>query len=168
LKILAILFAGLLISCSSSRQPVKVYFDGDSIENAVIEAINSAHSLILIQAYGFNNENICSALKKAKRKKVKIRLILDQSNENNKNSCMNEMEVLHVPTRIGNEGGIAHNKIMIIDSRFTITGSFNFTENAVKRNQENLLIIDDPEIAERYTSNWFERKVESRKPEKLE
>jgi phosphatidylserine/phosphatidylglycerophosphate/cardiolipin synthase-like enzyme len=39
---------------------------------------------------------------------------------------------------------IAHNKIMVIDDRNVITGSFNFTR-AAQRNAENVLffVIDD-------------------------
>jgi phosphatidylserine/phosphatidylglycerophosphate/cardiolipin synthase-like enzyme len=37
-----------------------------------------------------------------------------------------------------------------------ITGSFNFTRNAEENNAENLLIIHDKILAERYTKNWEE------------
>jgi phosphatidylserine/phosphatidylglycerophosphate/cardiolipin synthase-like enzyme len=42
-------------------------------------------------------------------------------------------------------GGIAHNKIIIIDSETVITGSFNFTKAAEEKNAENLLIIKSNE-----------------------
>ena len=49
---------------------------------------------------------------------------------------------------------IAHNKIMIIDGETVITGSFNFTKAAEKRNAENLLIIHDKDLEGRYIENW--------------
>ena len=53
---------------------------------------------------------------------------------------------------------IAHNKVMVIDRRNVITGSFNFTTAAQKRNAENVLIVlDDPAIAEAYAANWQRR-----------
>jgi len=39
--------------------------------------------------------------------------------------------------------GIAHNKIILIDARVVVTGSFNFTRSAEESNTENLLIIED-------------------------
>jgi phosphatidylserine/phosphatidylglycerophosphate/cardiolipin synthase-like enzyme len=51
---------------------------------------------------------------------------------------------------------IAHNKVMVIDSRTVITGSFNFTKAAEESNAENLLVIDDAELAKKYTQNWTE------------
>jgi len=35
-----------------------------------------------------------------------------------------------------------------------ITGSFNFTKQAEEHNAENLLIIRDQALAEKYAANW--------------
>lgn len=51
---------------------------------------------------------------------------------------------------------IAHNKVMVIDGETVITGSFNFTKAAEENNAENLLIIRDKKLGERYTKNWQE------------
>ncbi len=50
----------------------------------------------------------------------------------------------------------AHNKIMIFDGEIVITGSFNFTKQAEEKNAENLLIIKDKALAEKYVQNWQE------------
>jgi phosphatidylserine/phosphatidylglycerophosphate/cardiolipin synthase-like enzyme len=49
---------------------------------------------------------------------------------------------------------IAHDKIMIIDGKTVVTGSFNFTNAAECKNAENLLIIKSDELAKIYTNNW--------------
>jgi phosphatidylserine/phosphatidylglycerophosphate/cardiolipin synthase-like enzyme len=36
----------------------------------------------------------------------------------------------------------------------TISRSFNFTKAAEESNAENLLVIDDAQIAEKYAQNW--------------
>ena len=56
---------------------------------------------------------------------------------------------------------IAHNKVMVIDGLVLITGSFNFTPSAEKRNAENLLIIRDKELAGKYIANWHLHKAHS-------
>jgi phosphatidylserine/phosphatidylglycerophosphate/cardiolipin synthase-like enzyme len=45
---------------------------------------------------------------------------------------------------------------MVIDGETVVTGSFNFTEAAEKRNAENLLIVHDRKLAEKYLENWLE------------
>jgi len=41
-----------------------------------------------------------------------------------------------------------HHKFAIIDNRLLLTGSYNWTFAANNKNEENLMVIDDPEIIE--------------------
>jgi len=50
---------------------------------------------------------------------------------------------------------------MVIDGETVITGSFNFTKAAEENNAENLLVIRDRELAERYIRNWQEHEKHS-------
>jgi phosphatidylserine/phosphatidylglycerophosphate/cardiolipin synthase-like enzyme len=60
--------------------------------------------------------------------------------------------------------GIAHNKVMIIDGQHVITGSFNFTESAQKKNAENVLLIsNDPKLAQRYAENFSRLALHARR-----
>jgi phosphatidylserine/phosphatidylglycerophosphate/cardiolipin synthase-like enzyme len=47
-----------------------------------------------------------------------------------------------------------HHKVIIIDGRTVIFGSFNFSNNADSDNDENLLIIDDPALAEAFEAEF--------------
>jgi len=49
-----------------------------------------------------------------------------------------------------------HNKVIVIDGRYVITGSLNFSTNAETSNDENVIIIDNPDIARLYLQD-FER-----------
>ena len=46
-----------------------------------------------------------------------------------------------------------HNKVLIIDNKTIVTGSYNFSENA-EANDENMLVIDSQQVAAAYT-NYF-------------
>jgi phosphatidylserine/phosphatidylglycerophosphate/cardiolipin synthase-like enzyme len=50
---------------------------------------------------------------------------------------------------------------MIIDGENLITGSFNFTKAAEANNAENLLVMRDRKLAERYIKNWQEHERHS-------
>ncbi len=52
---------------------------------------------------------------------------------------------------IDTEHALAHNKVILIDGDTVITGSFNFSRAAEERNAENLLVIRDQELAEKYS-----------------
>ena len=54
-----------------------------------------------------------------------------------------------------------HHKVFIIDNKTVITGSFNPSNNADKSNDENILIIGDKEIAQRYLHEFDDVWIES-------
>ena len=117
--------------------------------------------MILVQAYSFTSAPIAGALKAAHDHGVDVRVILDKSQRTERYSGMTFLVRAGVPTWIDAAHAIAHNKIMVIDSRVVITGSFNFTKAAEERNAENLLILESPELAEIYRKNWEAHRMHS-------
>jgi phosphatidylserine/phosphatidylglycerophosphate/cardiolipin synthase-like enzyme len=47
-----------------------------------------------------------------------------------------------------------HNKFMVVDDAFLLTGSFNWTFQAGANNQENLLVVDNPFYIKKYTEEF--------------
>jgi phosphatidylserine/phosphatidylglycerophosphate/cardiolipin synthase-like enzyme len=47
-----------------------------------------------------------------------------------------------------------HDKFMVVDGETLETGSFNHTAAAESRNAENVLVLHDPPVAERYAAKW--------------
>lgn len=134
---------------------VQVYFSpkGGCTE-AVVDALSKAKSTVLVQAYSFTSAPIANALVDAHKRGVKVQVMLDKSNRTDKYSAATFTHNYGIPTFIDDRHAITHNKIMIIDSRTVLTGSFNFTKQAEESNAENLLVIDDVALAAKYTQNW--------------
>ena len=85
---------------------------------------------------------------------VDVRVILDKSQRTEKYSSADFLHNMGIPVVIDARHAIAHNKVMVIDGETVITGSFNFTKAAEEHNAENMLVIRDRAIAEKYASNW--------------
>ena len=47
-----------------------------------------------------------------------------------------------------------HSKVFIIDRAVVVMGSYNFSKNAEDSNDENVLILHNPDIAEAYYAEW--------------
>ncbi len=58
---------------------------------------------------------------------------------------------------------VMHHKVIVIDNKVVVMGSFNFSGNANSSNDENLLVIHDRAIAAEYLDE-FERIVEQALP----
>lgn len=134
-----------------------VYFSpkGGATE-AIIKELDKARSTVLVQAYSFTSAAIAKALLDAHKRGVRVEVILDKSQRADQYSSADFLANSGIPTRIDAQHTIAHNKVMIIDGETVITGSFNFTKAAEENNAENLLVVHDKELAERYSKNWQE------------
>lgn len=126
--------------------------------NFIVNHINQSKQSVRIQAYGFTSEKIIKALIEAKNRDVNVEVILDRSNfQKKKLDTIKLLRKHSITVYQDNAKGIAHNKIMIIDNKKVITGSFNFTKNADYNNVENVVVLDDVNMASKYTTNWLHR-----------
>lgn len=91
----------------------------------------------------------------AHKRGIKVEVILDKSQRKEKYSAATFLSNVGIPVKIDSAHAIAHNKIIILDGE-TVTGSFNFTKGAEDKNAENLLVIRDKTLAEKYIKNWQE------------
>ncbi len=142
--------------------PVEVYFSpkGGCTE-AVVRELNAAKQTVFVQAYSFTSREISAALDRAKDRGVVVHVILDKSNIKENTNADADIARHGISVLVDAKHSIAHNKVMIIDSHVVITGSFNFTEQAEHSNAENLLVIHDPALAERYLGNWHDHEAHS-------
>ena len=168
LIIKAIFIVCFLASISLAEQfkatgTIDVYFSprGGATE-AIVKEINVAKNEILVQAYSFTSKPIAKALLEARKRGVKIEVVLDKSQRKEKYSSADFVVHAGIPTYIDAAHAIAHNKIIIIDRSTLITGSFNFTKAAEQNNAENLLIIKGNRLlVARYIRNVKEHKEHS-------
>ena len=159
---------GLLLSCALTVQAVEkesaIYVDKNwrvcftppynKCTNFIIDEIAKARETVHIMAYGFTSSEIAKALIDAKSRGVSVHVLLDKSNLVGKTSQMQAIRAAGIDTAIYRVSAIAHNKIIIIDSNKVITGSFNFTNSANTKNAENVIVIEDKALAERYLLNF--------------
>ena len=123
----------------------------------IANLISKAEKSIYVQAYGFTSGEIAKALINARNRRVEVRVLLDKSNIGAKYSKMRDLRKAGIEVLIDEVSGIAHNKIIIIDGSAVITGSFNFTTSADIRNTENVIIVQNKPLAQKYLQNWHAR-----------
>ena len=121
---------------------IEVYFSPNGgCTDAIVKCLDGAKETVLVQAYYFTSSPIAKALLEAHQRGVKVQVILDKSQRTEKYTRRTSFRNAGIPTFIDAKHAIAHNKVMVIDGRIVITGSFNFTKAAEENNAENLLVI---------------------------
>jgi phosphatidylserine/phosphatidylglycerophosphate/cardiolipin synthase-like enzyme len=133
--------------------------------DAIIRELKQARKEILVQAYSFTSKPIAQALLDAKARGVDIDIVLDRSNEQETYTELGLLVDQGLKPHIDAQHAIAHNKIIVIDRRTLITGSFNFTHQAEAENAENLVVIKGhPELLKAYCQNFAAHKAHAHAP----
>ena len=133
---------------------------GDNIAAMIIQRIAEAHQSVRMQAYLFTDRRIADALVAARRRGVRVEVIVDAAQREG-GGAPHLAALQRAGARIFVDGSAAaaHNKILIIDADgphpAVITGSYNYTRAANARNAENVVIISgSPGVAGRFVSNF--------------
>jgi len=151
---------------SSTTQPVasdegvSVYFSPNGgCTAAILREIGAARQTVHVQAAQFTSGAIAKALVAAHNRGIDVQVIVDHHKSENKTQA-DRLQDAGIPTFTDARHGTAHNKVILVDGKVVITGSFNFTKDSETENAENLVFIrDKPAVAAAYEEN-FRRHLE--------
>ena len=131
---------------------IAVFFSPEGgAADAVLYLLDRARRSIRIQSFMFTHKKIGNALIEAHRRGVEVELIMDRQNSRIKSSVRPSLRRAGITVYTAPEGMRMHNKVILIDDSLVITGSFNLTWSADRKNVENLLILrGKPRITEAY------------------
>lgn len=128
--------------------------DSNTAISVVLEAINNSQTSIDVLAYSFSNQSIATALIKAQKRGVFVRIIGDYSQNSKGYSQLMRVNNAGIQVKTNNNYQDFHNKVMIVDSSCVETGSFNYSASAENKNAENALYICDRSLAAQYQSQF--------------
>jgi len=86
----------------------------------------------------------------AKKRGVDVRIIIDALNASVEHSKHKELRNGGILVKTENYAGKMHSKSMIIDDKYTVVGSMNFSYSGENKNDENLLVIQNPQMTKAY------------------
>jgi phosphatidylserine/phosphatidylglycerophosphate/cardiolipin synthase-like enzyme len=107
-----------------------------------------------IAIFTLTNDKIFAAIEEAFNRGVKVRIIADDECCKMLGSDVLRAASIGVPVKTDCARFHMHHKFAVIDNSLLITGSFNWTVQAVKFNQENILFYENPSLANIYTEEF--------------
>ncbi|CEN32210.1 Phospholipase D [Candidatus Westeberhardia cardiocondylae] len=146
-----ILYIILVQSTFGNEKTIVGFSPGDTAKKIILDSIKNSKFSINIAAYSFTSKQITLALIDAQKRGVKIRIVADKKSNTGKYTAITYLVNHQIPVKLNDKYSIMHNKFMIFDDVSVQTGSFNYTNNAVSRNAENVIcLINQPKIANKY------------------
>jgi phosphatidylserine/phosphatidylglycerophosphate/cardiolipin synthase-like enzyme len=143
--------------CFSSPQTEVGFSPDRGATELVVKTIEGAHHTIRVAAYSFTSAPIAKALVAASKQGIdvrNVRMVADKSNATVQYTAATFLANQGVPVRLDYRYAIMHDKFIVVDGATVELGSFNFTAAAEKHNAENVLVLRDPAVAERYAAEW--------------
>jgi phosphatidylserine/phosphatidylglycerophosphate/cardiolipin synthase-like enzyme len=135
----------------------KIFFcPEDSCEDNIIKEIKNAKKEIRFMVFSFTSQNIADELIKKKNEGLTISGLWEEKRTEMKYEKFHYLEDNGISIAKDVNSADMHNKVFIIDEKTVITGSYNPTNNGNRNNDENMIIIEDKDIAEKYIKE-FER-----------
>ena len=140
-------------------------FFGPEIQLAPIIAqrVAAAQSHVHFMAFAFTHEEIGEAMLNRAYDGVEVRGVFELVGSNTDFSYfppMSQSRLQNINVRQDGNPRMMHHKVIIVDRQTVIFGSFNFSDNANRRNDENIVIIHNAEFAgyflEEFEAVWNE------------
>ncbi|MFN8410825.1 MAG: phospholipase D-like domain-containing protein [Anaerolineales bacterium] len=136
--------------------PIDVYFSpDDGVQASFLDLINNAQKNIDFMAFSFTSDELGDAVRARAQAGVTVRGVMeDEQINSNVGTEFDPFQQAGLDVlRDGNPGQM-HHKVMIIDESIVIFGSYNFTNSAETRNDENLLVVYNAEIAQQFLAEF--------------
>ncbi len=122
--------------------------DGDAL-HLVRDAIDGAVATLDVCLYDFSHPDLIDAIVAAYDRGVTVRFVGDADELDQAGYIA--MEEAGIESVLREKSGIQHNKFLVIDDRFVLTGSMNYTYAGVELNNNHVVRFDDLDVAAAYT-----------------
>jgi len=146
--------------------PVQVYFAAeDDVIDHLLPLIANAQQQIRFMAFSFTHRDLGAAVLARAQAGVDVQGIFETRGSETEFSQLPPLFCAGVPVRQDGNPRTFHHKVFIIDEVTVVTGSLNFSDNANESNDENVIVLQQPDIAARYLEEFSRRWQEAQAPD---
>lgn len=148
--------------------PIEVFFESEGDVPARLAALfRQAHS-VRFMAFSFTDSmewndggterSVMELLRdEARAGSLTVQGIVESSSR----SYLKPLYCADLDVRQDGNPDVMHHKVFVIDESIVVMGSFNFSQSAANDNDENLLIIHNPDLARAYLEEFDRRWAEA-------
>src|SRR5512138_639389 len=133
-----------------------IYFSpDDGVQQALIPLLESAQQSIYFLAYSFTSNQLGDILREKAKAGLSIAGVMDADQvTSNQGTEFDPFRQAKLDVRLDGIEGLMHHKVFIVDKKIVAFGSYNFSQSAEQRNDENLVIVYNPVIAEQFIQEF--------------
>ena len=128
---------------------IDIFFSpDDGIQAHLVDLLMAAQESIYFMAFSFTADDLAGAVLDRANAGVTVQGVMERSQyESNTGGDYDKFAAAGLDVRLDGNRYNMHHKVIIIDRQIVVTGSYNFTSSAEKRNDENLLVFYNSDMA---------------------
>jgi len=136
---------------------IENYFSPDGgVAGHILDILNSAGQSIYFAAFTFTRADLSEVLVERASAGVDVRGVYETRQvDAGSDESYSLLAGAGLPVLLDGNRYTMHHKFFVVDGQIVITGSYNFSKAAEESNNENVLILHNPEIAAQYTQEFF-------------
>ena len=134
----------------------------DRVMDKLVALVGSAGSSVYFMAFTYTHPDLVKAMVERHNAGVDVQGIFE--NRGATQGAMVPLYCAGVPVKVDGNKYTMHHKVIVIDRSIVITGSFNFTETADTANDENLIVIQSPALAQLYLQEYERLQADAQPP----
>jgi phosphatidylserine/phosphatidylglycerophosphate/cardiolipin synthase-like enzyme len=138
----------------NNKKYINLFCPEDNCKDNVMNALNSAEESIYFMIFSFTDQDIADVLAAKKDQGLDVKGIVEAKRITMQYEQYNNLIEKDVFVIKDNNKYTLHHKVFIVDNQTVITGSYNPTSAADEKNDENILIINDRDIARLYLDEF--------------
>ena len=130
----------------------------DGVLDRILELVEGAGESIRFMAFSFTDDRLGEVLKRQSKAGIEVQGVFEARGSDTEYSEYGRLSCARPLLDVLTDGNpyILHHKVIIVDDKIVILGSFSFREGANELNDENVLFIHDRDVAALYRGE-FER-----------
>jgi len=126
----------------------------DKVMSNLLPVVNDAKTSIRFLAFSFTDYPLAQVMINRANAGVDVKGVFETFGSTSPSSELQTLWCAHLPVRQDGNPSFLHDKIIIVDNNIVVTGSLNFSANADESNEENIVIVDNAEIASLYLQEF--------------
>lgn len=131
-----------------------LFFPSQKSLGRLLDRIRGCRHSLDICVFSITHDRLAEAVLDVHRRGIPVRLLTDIEKTQDRGSDVLDLARGGVPVRTDTTESLMHNKFAIFDGTLLATGSYNWTRNATRENQENILVTDDPRLVGAYRAEF--------------
>ena len=135
---------------------IKNYFSpDDGVLNTIVPLLNSAQKSIYFLAFSFTSNDLGNIVREKAAAGLTVQGVMEAEQvKSNQGTEYDPFKQAGLDVRMDGNAGQMHHKVFIIDEKIVVFGSYNFSQSAETRNDENILIIYNAAIAQQFMKEF--------------